>query len=92
MPELDQSNPAVSHNFHKKRSENRGDVLICGLWTDGIDCIVNSRVTDIDAKSNCSRDPVKVFEARERERRKTMGHALSSIIISLRSWSTQMAF
>jgi len=70
MPELDPSTPAVSRNFHKNRGEDRGDVLIRGLWDRGTDCIIDVRVTDLDAKSNRSRDPAKVLESHEKEKKK----------------------
>jgi hypothetical protein len=40
------------------------------IWARGTECIFNVRVTGIDAKSNVSRDPAKVLEADERERKK----------------------
>jgi hypothetical protein len=70
MSELDQKDqPAVSRNLHKNRGEIRGDVSIRGLWNRGTDCIINVRVTDIDAKSNLSKDPAKVLEAHEKEKK-----------------------
>jgi hypothetical protein len=60
----------VSRNLRKSLGEERGDVLIRGLWARGTDCIIDVRVTDTDAKSNLSRDPAKVLEQHEREKKK----------------------
>ena len=65
MPELDPSTPALSRN----RGEDRGDVFIRGLWDRGTYCIIDVRVTDLDAKSNRSRDPAKVLESHEKEKK-----------------------
>jgi hypothetical protein len=53
-----QANPVI-HNFHKNQGEDQGDVLICGLWAHITDCIIDIRITDVDAKSNLSKDPDK---------------------------------
>ena len=52
------------------RHEYRGDILIRGLWARGTNCILDVRDTDVDAKSNRSKDPCKVSAAHERERKK----------------------
>ncbi len=45
--------------------------MIRGLWAYGTDCIVDVRIADhVDAKSNRSRDPVKVLAAHERQKKK----------------------
>jgi hypothetical protein len=57
MLELHPADPSFTRNFHKNGGEERGDdVLIRGLAI-GTDCIIDNRVTVIDAKSNISRDP-----------------------------------
>jgi hypothetical protein len=56
--------------FRNNRNEDRGDILIRGLWERGTDCIIDVRVTDVDAKSNRSKDPHKVLAAHEREKKK----------------------
>ena len=61
-----QPNPPVT----KTPKEDRGDLLIRGLWAIGTDCIIDVRVTDTDAKSYRSKDPAKVLEAQEREKKK----------------------
>ena len=66
----EQLNTPVTRNLHKNDGEKRGDVSIRGLWTRGTDCIIDVRVTDTDAKSNLSKDPAKVLEAHEREKKK----------------------
>jgi hypothetical protein len=45
--------------------EARGDILIRGLWTHGTDCIIDVCITDINAKSNRSKDPIKVLATHE---------------------------
>jgi hypothetical protein len=52
----------VIRNLHKhQQREERGDVLIRGLWQKGTDAIIDVHITDLDAKSNVSRSPMKVF-------------------------------
>ncbi len=63
---LAQPNPSVA----KTQKEDCGDLLIRGLWSRGTDCIIDVRVTDTDAKSYRSKDPAKVLEAQEREKKK----------------------
>ena len=86
-----QPNPSVM----KPSSDDRGDLLIRGLWIRGTDCIIDVRVTDTDAKSNSFKDSAKVLAAREREKKKKYleRHAsYKNVVISLRSWSPQMVF
>jgi hypothetical protein len=61
---------AVSRNLNKSQSEDRGDLLIRGLWARGTDCIIDVRVTDTDCKSQRSSDPMKVLETHEKEKKK----------------------
>ncbi len=68
--DLETPSHPVSRNLRKSLSEERGDVLIRGLWARGTDCIIDVHVTDTDAKSNLSRDPAKVLEAQEREKKR----------------------
>jgi hypothetical protein len=67
---LDQQAPSVTHNLRKTQGDEFGDVLIRGLWKIGTDCVINVRVTDTDAKSIRSKDPAKVLETHEREKKK----------------------
>ncbi len=62
--------PAVKRLFQNNRTEDRGDILVRGLWARGTDCIIDVRITDVDAKSQRSKDPHKVLEAHEREKKK----------------------
>ena len=41
-----------------------------GCWETGTDCIIEVRITDTDANSNRSRDPMKILEENEREKKK----------------------
>jgi hypothetical protein len=50
--------------------EDRSDILIRGLWTCGTDCIIDVRITDVDAKSNRSKDLIKVLATHEREKKR----------------------
>jgi hypothetical protein len=68
MSDLDQPDPSVSCILHK--GDDRGDVLIRGLWESGTDCIIDVRVTDLDAKSNISKDPAKVLAAHGKEKKR----------------------
>lgn len=60
----------VSRNLRKTRNEDRGDLLIRGLWARSTDCIIDVRMTDIDCPSNRSRKPESVLAAHEREKKK----------------------
>jgi hypothetical protein len=56
--------------FFRNNCEDRGDILIRGLWARGMDCIVDVRIITDDAKSNRSKDLAKVSAAHEREKKK----------------------
>jgi hypothetical protein len=60
----------VRINFQKNNNDDRGDILVRGFWTKGTDCIIDVRVTDTDAKSNRSKDPMKVLETHEKEKKR----------------------
>jgi hypothetical protein len=48
-------------------------VLIRGVWARGTNCIIDVRITDItdtDVKSSRSKDPYKVLETHEREKKR----------------------
>jgi hypothetical protein len=66
MPDLDPADPSVTRFYPRKG----GDVLNRGLWAHGTDCIIDVRVTDLDAASNVTRYPDKVLEAHEKEKMK----------------------
>ncbi len=69
MQELDPNLP-VKRNFHKNQGKDRGDVLIRGLWARGTNCIIDVRVTDVDTVLNRSKDPHKVLNTHEQEKKK----------------------
>jgi hypothetical protein len=50
-------------------TEDHGDILIRGLWTHGTYCIIDVRITDVDAKSNRSKDPFKVLATHKSEKK-----------------------
>jgi hypothetical protein len=60
------SSPSLKRNC----TEDRGNILVQGLWARGTDCIIHVHITDIDAKSQQSKDPHKVLEAYKREMKK----------------------
>jgi hypothetical protein len=60
----------VKRLFRNSIKEDRGDILIRGLWSRGTDCIIDVRMTDVDAKSNRSKTPIKVLAAHEREKKR----------------------
>jgi hypothetical protein len=62
--------PPVSRTNSSSCDEDRGDILIRGLWARGTDCILDVRVTDLDCKSNLSKDPHKVLAQHERAKKK----------------------
>jgi hypothetical protein len=70
----------VSCHFHKNRGEDQGgDKLILGLWAHGTDYIIDIHISDVDAKSNCSKDPaVKVLSMHKREKKKKYLEAYAS--------------
>ncbi len=45
MPDLDPADPSLTR-YPRKEGDERGDVLIRGLWARGTDCIIDVRVTD----------------------------------------------
>jgi hypothetical protein len=49
---------------------DRGDLLIRGFWENGMDAIIDVRITDTDAKSYASRDPKKTIQSQEKEKKK----------------------
>ena len=52
--------------------DDRGDLLICGLWSRGTDCILDGHITDTGAKTYQSRDPLKVLASHEKNRKKNI--------------------
>lgn len=60
----------VRRNLQKTAGDERGDISIRGLWSRGVDCIIDVRVTDTDAKSYKDQDPSKVLANQEREKKR----------------------
>jgi hypothetical protein len=54
-------NDSKQERHGKKVGEETGYILIRGFWSPGTDCIIDFRVTDLDAKSNVSWDPHKLL-------------------------------
>jgi hypothetical protein len=62
---------SVKRRFRNNCNEDRGDLLIRGLWAHDTDCIIDVRIKDVDAnKSDRSRELAKVLAAHEREKKK----------------------
>jgi hypothetical protein len=66
--------------LHKRQGEERGDVLIHGLWQQGTDAIIDVRITNLHAKSNISQAPMKVLAAHERKKKTKVPGAMSRIM------------
>jgi hypothetical protein len=68
------STPKTSESNTEKQgkpdNDERGDLLIRGFWDSQMSTIVDVRITDTDAKSYCTKDPAKVLEQHEREKKK----------------------
>jgi hypothetical protein len=62
--------PAAKRLFQNNCMEDRGNILVRGLWARGTDCIIDVHITDVDAKSQRPQDPHKVLKAHEREKKK----------------------
>jgi hypothetical protein len=50
-------------------TEERGDASCHGFWERGRTCIFNMRITDTDAKSYRKKEPTKVLEQHEKEKK-----------------------
>jgi hypothetical protein len=51
--------------------DDQGDILLQhGFWKGGVACITDVRATDADAKTSHKRDPAKVLESQEKERKR----------------------
>jgi hypothetical protein len=54
-----QASPVKRLFCNSSCTEDGGDILIRGLWTHGTtDCIIDVHITDVNAKSNWSKDPI----------------------------------
>jgi hypothetical protein len=65
-----QPNTQNARYLRKHGNDERGDLLLRGVWERQQDCIIDIRCTDTDAKSNLSKDPAKVLDQHEREKKK----------------------
>ena len=62
--------------------------MVRSLWKSGSDCVIDVRVTDLDAPSYASRDPAKVLASQEQQKKKKyledclqQRHSFSPIVI-----------
>ncbi len=62
--------PSASSPPLSPPSVDHGDLLICGLWSHGTDCILDVHITDTDAKTYQSKDPLKVLASHEKNKKK----------------------
>jgi hypothetical protein len=60
-------NNSASANKPVKK-DDRGDILLRGLWTRVTECIVDLRVTDTDAPSY-TRNPASILRSKEKEKK-----------------------
>jgi len=63
-------NSPVSPGSQALPSDERGDMLIRGLWSRGTDCILDIRVANTDAKSYRSKAPPQVLASHESSKKK----------------------
>ena len=66
-------------------TDDRGDVLIRGLWSNGQDAIIDIWVTDTDQSFAGMRDPKKVLQSQEKEKKKKY---LSACLKQRRAFTT----
>ena len=60
---------ATSPQTQRREDRTRGDVSVYGFWSPGTDCMFDVRVTDTSAKSYRKKDPRKVLETQEKEKK-----------------------
>ncbi len=60
--------PSASSAPPPPPSDDQGDLLIHGLWSCGTDCILDVHITDTDAKTYQSKDPMKVLASHEKKK------------------------
>ena len=65
-----QSSPSGIRTPQAQPKEDRGDLLIRGLWANGTDCIIDVRVTDLDAKYQRHKDPLDILKSHEKEKKR----------------------
>ena len=59
----------TSSDDQRREDRTRGDVSIYGFWAPGTKCILDVRITDPSAKSYRKKDPRKVLETQEKEKK-----------------------
>ena len=64
------SSTAKSDSDSTVETSDRGDVLVRGLWSTGQDAILDIRVTDTDQASYVTRDPERVLQSHEKEKKR----------------------
>ena len=64
------SSTAKANSDSTIEKSDRGDVLVRGLWSTGQDEILDIRVTDTDQASYVTRDPERVFQSHEKEKKR----------------------
>ena len=64
------SSTAKSDSDSTVETSDRVDVLVRGLWSTGQDAILDIRVTDTDQASYVTRDPERVLQSHEKEKKR----------------------
>ena len=69
-PDLPNNNPDPVQNIPPVGSNagDRGDILVRGLWSPGVETIIDVRFTDLDAASYANKDPQKVLKNHEQRK------------------------
>jgi hypothetical protein len=65
-----QESPAVKRLFQNNCTKDGSNISVPGLWACGTNCIIDVRITDVDAKYQRFKDPHKVLEGHEREKKR----------------------
>ena len=62
---------SIQHHLSKSQlADERGDLLIRGLWSTGSESIIDVRVTNVDCRTQRDKDPEKVLASHERAKKK----------------------
>ena len=57
-------------NLDFDKINERGDIKVRNVWEINKDCIIDVRITQLDSDTYNKRDPVKVLNAHEEEKKK----------------------
>lgn len=68
-PEIHVGKSNEGTNDERLGNGERGDLLIRGLFSKQLDCIIDVRITNLEAKSHRGKKPQNVLENKEREKK-----------------------